>query len=205
MKKKVFIGSLIAIGVAVGAFLIIGYGGESIKVGDPSELSNLEKKNDTTTLLGQVEKVVGNELNLKLSDDKMVIPEDSDEGADGQSYSLDEGQLGKLESGETLTMPDGTVITSDKDSNVSKDDKSTDGDKTDSTKGDTVKDKANFDSYTQLKFNGEYKDITISAGIEILNSVTGKKGKISDIKEGSIVTVTIDNKTNSVTKVNIVR
>lgn len=188
---------------------LVGCGEKKEGVEYNKEDSNIEQQVETTLLFGKVEKVVGNEVSLKLSDDNILMPEDED--SDIESFHIDESQLQKLENGETLTLADGTVITMDglPDEDVEN--------------GEGIPAEGNFEQgqynmyneangnfeesqsniYSELTFNGESKELIISAGVEIVNMTTGKLGKMSEIKEGSILSVVVDSKTNSVIKVEI--
>lgn len=187
---------------------LVGCGEKKESAEIKKEVSNIEQQVETTSLFGKVDKVVGNEVSLKLSDDSSFMPEE--DGSESQAVQIDDSQLKQLENGETLTLADGTVITMD---GLSDDDvDQREGIPADS---DLVEDQSNIynesqsadnsnsDKYSELTFTGEYKDLIISAGVEIVNMVTGKSGKMSDIKEGSILSVIVDSKTNAVIRVEI--
>lgn len=185
---------------------LVGCGEKKESAEIKNEVSNIEQQVETTSLFGKVDKVVGNEVSLKLSDDSSFMPEE--DGSESQAVQIDDSQLKQLENGETLTLADGTVITmeglpdDDQMEGIPADSDLVD-DKSNTYNEFQSADNSNSDKYSELTFTGEYKDLTISAGVEIVNMVTGKSGKMSDIKEGSILSVIVDSKTNAVIRVEI--
>lgn len=187
---------------------LVGCGEKKESAEIKNEVSNIEQQVETTSLFGKVDKVVGNEVSLKLSDDSSFMPEE--DGSESQAVQIDDSQLKQLENGETLTLADGTVITMqglpdddvDQREGIPADSDLVD-DKSNIYNESQSADNSNSDKYSELTFTGEYKDLTISAGVEIVNMVTGKSGKMSDIKEGSILSVIVDSKTNAVIRVEI--
>ena len=61
----------------------------------------------------------------------------------------------------------------------------------------------NFDQFSQLTFNGETKDLVIPAGAKIFNGLTGEEALFSDIKKGSILSVTMNSENNTVISIDI--
>ncbi|WP_195988054.1 hypothetical protein [Clostridium sp. D53t1_180928_C8] len=202
--KKLLVVSLTVLALVA----LVGCGEKKEGIEEKKEASNIEQKVETTSLFGKVEKVVGNEVKLKLSDDNILMPEDED--SDKNSFQIDESQLQQLEDGGTLTLSDGTVITKDELSNddvaqregIPAEGNVGEGQSNISNEAQGA-DNSNSNIYSELTFNGESKDLTISAGVEIVNMKTGKTGKILEIKEGSILNVVVDSKTNAVIRVEI--
>lgn len=202
--KKLLVLSLTALTLVA----LVGCGQKKESTEVKKEVSNIEQKVETTSFFGKVERVIGNEVSLKLSNDSSFVTEE--DGSESQAIQVDDSQLNQLENGETLTLADGTVITMD---GLSDDDiEQREGFPADGSLGDDQSntynesqgaENSNSNKYSELTFTGEYKDLTISAGVEIVNMVTGKPGKMLDIKEGSILSVIVDSKTNAVTRVEI--
>lgn len=172
-----------------------------------TEQSNTEEQTiiegalQTTAYFGKVEKMVGNEITMKLSDDEFVVGEGSEQEF---SYELTEEDISKLESGGVVQLPDGSVMAQatvdsdydpDSDPGISMEQLVEEGfiEEGEGFLGDT----------SELTFNGETKSLIVPAGVSILNLMNGKLGTLSDIKEGSIISVIMDNETNTILSVDI--
>lgn len=172
------------------------------------QLGNKENK-DEETILAKVTKIVGNEISVNLSEDNFELEVGQAIQSDEMSYELDESQLKALENGEIIQMQDGSIIaniTSDPNTNLNENLGISDeelqklievGEAADGT------DEENGDIFDGISFNAGAKDFTISAGVKIVDTITGKDGKLIDIKEGSILNITIDKNTNTVTRIDI--
>lgn len=200
--KKLLVCTLAAFTIVA----LVGCNAKNDKSEEKEDLSKVEQQIQTTHLFGKVEKIVGNEVSLKLSTDEFgEMEEEGDESSSG-SFAVSESEMQQLENGETITLADGTVIQGGIAMNSSEE--AIEGDV---GSGDMVQEEFiggeelnGVNPFSQLEFNGESKDLIISAGVEIFNMTNGKDGKISDIKEGAILNVTVDSKTNVVTRVEIV-
>ena len=74
------------------------------------QIEEQEQQLQVTSYLGKVEKMVGNEISLKLSNDNYTPLEDESEDEEALEFTLDESQFSQLENGETFTLPNGVVI-----------------------------------------------------------------------------------------------
>ncbi|MDY3361724.1 MAG: hypothetical protein SOY04_15240 [Clostridium celatum] len=198
--KKILVLLLTTLTVVV----LVGCNAKNDKSEEKEELSKVEQQIETTYIFGKVEKIVGNEVSLKLSTDEFIGIEENEEKSNSGSFAVSESEMQQLENGQTVTLADGTVI-----QGIAMDssDEAIEGDvgsndMVEEFIGDEELNGVN--PFSQLEFNGESKDLIISAGVEIFNMTNGKEGKISDIKEGSILNITVDSKTNAVTRVDIV-
>lgn len=172
------------------------------------QLGNKENK-DEETILAKVTKIVGNEISVNLSEDNFELEVGQAIQSDEMSYELDESQLKALENGEIIQMQDGSIIaniTSDPNTNLNENLGISDeelqklievGEAADGT------DEENGDIFDGISFNAGAKDFAISAGVKIVDTIIGKDGKLIDIKEGSILNITIDKNTNTVTRIDI--
>lgn len=199
--KKLLVCTLAAFTIVA----LVGCNAKNDKSEEKEELSKVEQQIETTYLFGKVEKIVGNEVSLKLSTDEFIGMEEEEDESSSNSFAISESEIQQIENGGTLTLADGTVI-----QGIAMD-PSEEAIEGDAGSGDMVQEEFiggeelnGVNPFSQLEFNGESKDLIISAGVEIFNMTNGKEGKISDIKEGSILNVTVDSKTNVVTRVDIV-
>lgn len=205
---------------ALTLFTVVGCSSKNDTTGKNSEVSTNEQGKDTqietTSYFGKVENVVGNEVSIKLADNEFGIGVEGDgDGSGLESFNLDAGQIAQLENGETVVFGDGSVVGSvaiaasgeavlDESGSLG-DGNGTQGDPNFSGEISIFGgDGSEASSLGELEFNGESKDVIIPAGVEIFNATNGKSGKISDIKQGSILTIIMDSKTNTVTRVDIV-
>ncbi|MEN8077815.1 hypothetical protein ABFP60_12705 [Clostridioides difficile] len=187
-----------------------------------SNKNNIVEANESTSqnemLFAKVKRVVGNEISVKLSDEEFDMEGGMELGAPLESYELDESQMAALEAGGTVDLGNGVMGTASIDQEASED--------YDPSEGAVIADPAqgmedggavadggisfSYDGdldgssmFAETEFNGEDKDFIIPAGVEIFNMITGKLGNISDIKEGSIIFIGIDSKTNKVISIEI--
>ena len=151
--------------------------------------------------MGKVEKMVGNEISLKLSNDNYTPLEDESEDEQALEFTLDESQFSQLENGETFTLPNGVVIKGN--STEFSSSESSDENLGVSEESMISQGGLNFDQFSQLTFNGETKDLVIPAGAKIFNGLTGEEALFSDIKKGSILSVTMNSENNTVISIDI--
>lgn len=168
---------------------------------EQTQIEEQEQQIQVISYLGAVEKMVGNEISLKLSSDDYTPLEDEDEEEEALEFSLDESELSKIENGETITLPNGTVITGN--SNGFSSSELSDENLEFSEESIISQEGFNFDQFSQLTFNGETKDLVIPAGVQIFNGLTGEEASFSDIKKGSILSVTMNGENNTVISVGI--
>lgn len=176
-----------------------------------------DKNIQTTAYFGKVEKVVGNEVSIKLSDNEFAMG-DGSEGSGNISFNLDASEISQLENGETVVFGDGTAVGAATITSGNEDggDVFFEADSSEAVSGMASADGSlsegvfvvgenatGVDLFSEIEFNGEAKALIIPAGVEIFNATTGKSGKLSDIKQGSILTIMVDSKTNTVTRVDI--
>lgn len=183
--------------------------------------NNVAESNETTSenqvYFAKVKNVVGNEISVKLSDEKLQMEEGMGGENPVQSFEVDASQMAILQNGGTVTLDDGGVmgqvsIDPDASENFEPSEGAVISEQAPGTEaGGAVADGGiSFGSdldgssmFSQMEFNGEDKDFIIPAGAEIFNMTTGKEGNVSDIKEGSILSIVIDSKTNKVTRIDI--
>ncbi len=55
----------------------------------------------------------------------------------------------------------------------------------------------------ELEYTGEIENITIPGGVTVIDLITGKDGKISDIKDGSVVIVYTEPTAGTISKIEI--
>lgn len=165
------------------------------------QIEEQEQQLQVTSYLGKVEKMVGNEISLKLSNDNYTPLEDESEDEEALEFTLDESQFSQLENGETFTLPNGVVITGN--STEFSSSESSDENPGVSEESMISQGGLNFDQFSQLTFNGETKDLVIPAGVKIFNGLTGEEALFSDIKKGSILSVTMNSENNTVISIDI--
>lgn len=190
---------------------LVGCGAKNNKVEEENNAPTLEEQSQITSLLGKVEKVVGNEISMKLTDDNFQFMPGEGEDLALESFELSDEQLKILENGGSIELGDGSgvvgMVTSDSATTnepIEMESFESEGDGVQfvtSVDGDM---EGGINPFSEIEFNGEAKDLTISAGVEIFNITTGKEGKLSDIKEGSVLSIIMDSKTNTVTRVEII-
>lgn len=73
----------------------------------------------------------------------------------------------------------------------------TEPDSTEVVSGDANKDKM------KLEYTGEIEKLVIPGGVNIMELSVGKEGKISDIKDGSVIIIYTDKTSNSISKIDI--
>lgn len=202
--KKILVLTLTVLTITV----LVGCGAKNNKVQEEKNDPTLEEQSENIVLLGKVEKVVGNEISMKLTDDNLQFVPGEGGNVELESFELSDEQLKALESGETIELGDGLgVVGMAIESGDSVDEglemNSFDGEVTEFVTGIDAETGNEVDPFSEIEFNGESKDLTIPAGVEIVNMVTGKEGKISDIKDGSVLSIIMDSKTNTVTRIEI--
>ena len=165
------------------------------------QIEEQEQQLQVTSYLGKVEKMVGNEISLKLSNDNYTPLEDESEDEEALEFTLDESQFSQLENGETFTLPNGVVIKGN--STEFSSSESSDENLGVSEESMISQGGLNFDQFSQLTFNGETKDLVIPAGAKISNGLTGEEALFSDIKKGSILSVTMNSENNTVISIDI--
>ena len=165
------------------------------------QIEEQEQQLQVTSYLGKVEKMVGNEISLKLSNDNYTPLEDESEDEEALEFTLDESQFSQLENGETFTLPNGVVIKGN--STEFSSSESSDENPGVSEESMISQGGLNFDQFSRLTFNGETKDLVIPAGAKIFNGLTGEEALFSDIKKGSILSVTMNSENNTVISIDI--
>lgn len=198
MKKSLLIGMTV---LSVGAMM--GCSGtnqtdqkqdvETNQVVAPEKPPVEEKEVSLTSHFGKVEKVIGNEISLKLAKQPTIVGSET-----GEEINLDDFEI------TYSTNPDGNIV-----GQVGSISGAVSGGGIQPGESITIsgEDLESFIStegkYSNLDYLGESKSMTIPAGVEIFNSATGKEGKLTDIKEGSILTVYMDEETSTVSRIEI--
>lgn len=199
--KKLLVLTLIALTITA----LVGCGAKNNKVEEENNTPTLEEQSQITSFLGKVEKVVGNEISMKLTDDNFQFMTGDENNSALESFELSDEQLKMLENGGTIELGDGSgtvgmaIAGADTMEPIDMESFEAEGDGVQfvtSVEG-------GINPFSEMEFNGEAKDLTIPAGVEIFNLTTGKEGKISDIKEGSVLSIIMDSKTNTVTRIEI--
>lgn len=185
---------------------LVGCNAKDDKVEEKEDLSKVEQQVQTTYLFGKVQKIVGNEVSLKLSTDEFTGVEEDEDESSSSSFDLSESEMQKVANGGTVTLADGTVVQGVAMDPSEEPIEGEPGSFDTAAGGEFINGEElnGVNPFSQAEFNGESKELIISAGVKIFNMTNGKEGKISDIKEGSILNVTVDSKTNAVIRVDIV-
>ena len=171
--------------------------------------NNENSMEDENSYVGKVSDIIGNQVTIKLIDGDFELTDEM-KNALG-IVELSEEQMKQLDSGETIQLPNGGVMGSaTANGNIGNSDKEEDDAAISiedlEEEGIDVEEhirSKNEALFNQIEFNGEGKDFTIPAGVPIHNGTTGKSGKLSDIKKGSVVDFVVDEKTNTVTRIEI--
>ena len=167
------------------------------------QTENKEQKN-AEILLAKVTKTIGNEISVKLSADKFDLPEGQVVGGGTQNVELSDSQMEQLKDGKTIQLEGGgTMGVANGDPNVKLEDDPGINVEDLKKEGITVDEKGNNDIFAAISFDAGAKDFTIPAGVKIFNATTGKDGKLSDIKEGRVVNISVDRNNNTVTRIDI--
>ncbi|MGL4336092.1 MAG: hypothetical protein ACRCST_04295 [Turicibacter sp.] len=150
---------------------------------------------------GKVETVIGNEVSLKLADQPDMEGVVLEEGNGLNITSIGEVGVGVTEAiGSTITMTEGSSesfdVTGDGGAIFNEGDMMV---AVPSGEGEGNLE----DVFANIEYSGESKSIVVPAGVEIFNFKTGKDGKLTDIKEGSILMMYADANTNTVTRIEI--
>lgn len=133
---------------------------------------------------GKVKSVVGNEIELELAKEMVVEVADETELQDGVGIvSVGDVTAGGEPGGEISSSVSASEAT---DTDI-KEFASVGG----QAMTQTTMSIGNGEK-VELEYTGETKNIIIPAGASIFNFVTGKEGKVTDIKEGSVVMIYAD-------------
>lgn len=203
--KKLLVLTLTALTITI----LVGCGAKNNNVQKENNEPMQQEQNESAFLLGKVEKVVGNEISMKLTDDNFQGMTGRGNNSSLESFELTDEQQKILENGGTVELEGGSVSIGV--STVGEDDiepgiesfesEADDTQFTTSVEWETGSEGALF---SEMEFNGEVKDLIIPAGVDIFNMTAGKQGKMSDIKEGSILSIVMDSKTNTVARIEII-
>lgn len=101
--KKILVLTLTVLTITV----LVGCGAKNNKVQEEKNDPTLEEQSENIVLLGKVEKVVGNEISMKLTDDNLQFVPGEGGNVELESFELSDEQLKALESGETIELGDG--------------------------------------------------------------------------------------------------
>lgn len=177
------------------------------------QTSNKENKNkvnkteNSISYLGKVSNIVGNQVTVKLIDGAFELTEEMKSAMN--IFEFTEEQQKQLERGEIVRFPNGDFAMKaveakegelDNDPGFSIEDLEAQGI---DVAAEEASERAKKQSIVnKMEFNGESKDFTLQAGVEIHNELVGYDAKLSDIKKGSIIEITTDDK-NNIVKVSI--
>lgn len=144
-----------------------------------------EVNSEMVKYYGKVKKVVGNEIELELAKETII---ELAEGEDihGESTIASMGEMPEGSNVEVGTITSSVVAT-----------ESSSGETFDlKDDGEGVIPQINMGNVTgeklELEYTGETKKLIIPAGASMFNFVAGKDGKVTDIKEGSVVMVYVN-------------
>ena len=178
-----------------------------------SQIEQLEQQAENSKgelLLAKVTKVVGNEVSVNLTNSTIDdLPEVEGGVKPIVEIELDATQEKALQAGETIQLENGTTMGAatvdsnynpDEDPGISDEELQQMIEEGTASYGDGDQ---NADPFEGITFDAGSKDFTISAGVKIYNVNTGKAGKLSDIKDGSVLSIIIDKDTNAVTEITI--
>lgn len=162
----------------------------------------------TVATIGKVDKIIGNEISIKLLADNFELTDEMKEALG--IVELSQQDKDRLNAGETIELPGGSIMgVADPDGNGDEpggNDASGEDPAIEAPGQDDVSEQDAINDYeaaekakkeiifNKMEFSGESKDFTIKAGVTIINAITGKEASLSDIKKGSIVRVELDDK-----------
>lgn len=119
---------------------------------------------NVTQLYGKVKSVIGNEIELSLAKNPFELSEEELEG----------GIEGSVEIGQAITVTESAMAIP-------------------AEGGDMQNDLVLGDQEPlELEYTGETQSFIIPTGVSILNYLTGGKGSIDDIKEGSVISIVMN-------------
>lgn len=163
--------------------------------------SSSEQTSNSISYLGKVSNIVGNQVTVKLIDGEFELTEEM-KSAMG-IFEFTEEQQKQLDRGEVVRFPNGDFAMKaveakegelDNDPGLSIEDLEAQG--IDVAAEEAAERAKKQSIVNKMEFNGESKDFTLQAGVEIHNDLVGYDAKISDIKKGSIIEITTDDKNN---------
>lgn len=149
------------------------------------------KNKDVTTYFGKVSSIVGNEIEIKLA----KVPQHL--GGDGESVEGSE----KIEFAQPMTEEMIREIEKNGGAGMSGAGISSEEQGTDGNKGNPVMEVEK--EKMELDYTDELKKIIVPAGVKIIDFRNSTNAKLNNIKQGSVIFVTLDNSNNSNVVTNI--
>lgn len=175
--------------------------------------NEVSKAAPVESYVGKVSSIEGNKVKVKLISSDLELTDKINVTV--KNVELSEEQTKKLEAGETIQLADGSTMGVAIVGDAPKEEKGNfelalpaPAINTEDLKEQGIEIKAegkgnNESVFNQMEFNGESKEFTIQSGVPLYNGVTGEEMKVSDIKKDSVVEFLIDEKTNTMIRVDV--
>ena len=169
---------------------------------------NDEKNDEEEILLAKVISIIGNEISVNLSNEKYELNDYQIESKNPKPIELDSSQQKIVDNGGMVKLDDNTIVggTSGAGEYDPDEDPGMSMEEIEEYRIENgIDDESIENPLKDFSFDAGSKEFIIPAGAGIFNFTTNIEGKLSEIKEGSVLNIIIDKKTNTVIGIDILK